>query len=93
MIQIVATLLNTEPASRGSGSLAEGVYAIVWVLAESVLVVGVVCIHDGQACAWAGTVWATLHVIQTLGYEVAFMFAAVHWISSWHWQCQDVANN
>jgi len=32
----------------------------------------------------------TLHVIQTLGYEVAFMFAAAQWISSWHWQCQDV---
>lgn len=34
-----------------------------------------------------------LHVIQTLGYEVAFMFAAAQWISSWHWQYQDVANN
>lgn len=55
--------------------------------------VGVERIHDGQACAWAEAVWATLHVIQTLGYEVAFMFAAAQWISSWHWQCQDVANN
>lgn len=47
----------------------------------------------GMACSWAEAVWATLHVIQTLGYEVAFMFAAAQWISSWHWQCQDVANN
>jgi len=71
-------------------TVSGSVYAIVWVLevGEGGRGEGG---HEG-CCVFivGGGRHTMLHVIQTLGCEVAFMFAAAQWISSWHWQCQDV---